>query len=232
VLLVAGSKDQLEALADLTRSRAHRHGHDRVLVAGYGEVGGTVADSLAEAGVEHTVLDVAEKEGVDVVGDATEAESLVAAGIEDADTVVLGLPDDTDAEFATLVARDLNADIEVIARVQEADSVPKMYRAGADHVLALATVSGRMLASAILEAEEVVTFDKQVEVVRTPAAGLVGETLAEADVRGRTGCTVVAVERDGEVITDVGPEFRVADGDELVVAGTDAGTNRFTEMLN
>jgi K+/H+ antiporter YhaU regulatory subunit KhtT len=89
-----------------------------------------------------------------------------------------------------------------------------------------------MLASTILEDEEVISLDKQVEVVRTHAPGLVGRTLGEADVRARTGCTVVAVERDGEVLTDLGPEFRIREGDELVIAGTDEGTNRFTEMMS
>ncbi|ADJ16328.1 hypothetical protein C497_09978 [Halalkalicoccus jeotgali B3] len=38
---------------------------------------------------------------------------------------------------------------------------------------------------------------------------------------------MVAVERDGTVLTDTGPEFRLHSGDELVIAGTDDGTNRF-----
>jgi Trk K+ transport system NAD-binding subunit len=232
VLLVTGHPDQIEALNALTQSRAHSHDHDSVLIVGHGEVGGTVADSLAEAGVEHTVLDRVEEEGVDVVGDGTEAEALSRAGVEDADTVVLALPDDTDSVFAALVVRDLNPEAQVLARAQDDENVAKMYRAGADYVLALSTVSGRMLASAILDEESVVSFDKQVEVVRTTASRLRGQTLAEADVRNRTGCTVVAVEREGEILTDVGPEFRVTEGDELVVAGTDEGTNRLNELLN
>lgn len=59
---------------------------------------------------------------------------------------------------------------------------------------------------------------------------LVGKTLAEADIRSRTGCTVVAVERDGRVQTDLGPAFRVQAGDELVVAGTDEGVNHSREL--
>jgi len=229
VLLVTGSGSQLEALNAIAQSRAH--GHDSVLVAGYGEVGRTVVESLSAAGIEHTVLDIVDKEGVDVVGDVTEAEALRRAGVGTVDTVVLALSGDTDMVFATLVARDIDADVEVMARAQDTDNVPKMYRAGADYVLALPTVSGRMLASAILEEETVVRFDNQVEVVRTTAAGLVGRTLDEADVRGATGCTVLAVRRGGDLMTDVGPAFRVAEGDELVVAGTDEGTNRFTELL-
>jgi Trk K+ transport system NAD-binding subunit len=129
------------------------------------------------------------------------------------------------------VIRDESPETEIIARVEESESVQKMYRAGADYVLSLATVSGRMIASTILEDEDVLSLDKQVEVVRTTAPELVGRTLGDAEVRSRTGCTVVGVERDGTVVTDVGPGFRVEAGDELVVAGTDDGVRRFVERM-
>jgi K+/H+ antiporter YhaU regulatory subunit KhtT len=75
-------------------------------------------------------------------------------------------------------------------------------------------------------------MDKQVELVRTTAPNLAGRTLAEADVRSRTGCTVVAVERDGAVLTELGPEFRFERDDHVVVAGTDEDVNRFTTLAN
>jgi K+/H+ antiporter YhaU regulatory subunit KhtT len=42
---------------------------------------------------------------------------------------------------------------------------------------------------------------------------------------------VVGVERTGDVITDLGPEFRIEADDLLIVVGTDEGVNRFTEIL-
>jgi Trk K+ transport system NAD-binding subunit len=230
VLLATGREAQLERLRDRTLADARSVGRGQTLVAGYGEVGETVAEALLGADIPHTVLDTREMPGVDYVGDATEPDDLERAGIADARTLILALPDDTATEVATLVARDLAPDIEIVARAEATENVQKTYRAGADYVLSLATVSGRMLASTIL-AEEVVSPDTQVEVIRTTAPGLVGQTLGGADVRDRTGCTVVGVERDGRVRTDLGPDFRIQNGDTLVVAGTDEGTNRFTELV-
>ncbi|WP_248897226.1 potassium channel family protein [Haloplanus halobius] len=232
VLLVTGRETQLERLKELTTADVRRFRRGRTVVVGHGEVGTTVASALSAAGVAHTVMDLDDDPGVDVVGDATDPEALSRADIEDARSVILAIPDDTLTEFAILVVRDLNPSVEIIARAERTENVPKMYRAGADYVLSLATVSGRMLASAILEDEEVISLDKQVEVIRTRAPGLVGRTLGEADVRARTGCTVVGVERDGDVVTDLGPEFRVREGDVLIIAGTDEGTNRFTQLLS
>jgi len=231
VLLVTGREEQLSELRALTRSSVRWFGPGRTIVVGYGQVGRSIADALSEAGAEHTIVDRVDAEGVDVVGDATDPETLEAAGIHDARSVILALPDDTTAEFATLVIRDLSAGTEIIARAEEVRSVQKMYRAGADYVLSLATVTGRMLASSILEDEDVLSLDHQVEVIRTAAPGLVGRTLGGADVRSRTGCTVVGVEREGTLLTDLGPAFRIETGDELIIAGTDDGTRRFVELL-
>jgi K+/H+ antiporter YhaU regulatory subunit KhtT len=64
-------------------------------------------------------------------------------------------------------------------------------------------------------------------VVRVEAPGLVGRTLGDADVRETTGCTVMAIERDAEVITEMGPRTTVEPDDELIVVGTDGGIRAF-----
>jgi Trk K+ transport system NAD-binding subunit len=231
VLLVSGTESQLEQLKTMTLSNVRQYRTGETVVVGYGEVGQTICGELTAAGVPYTILDRQEKADVDVVGDATEPDDLRRVGVEDAQTVILALSKDTDTEFATLVVRDLNPDVEIIARAEGTENVQKIYRAGADYVLSLATVSGRMLASTILREEDVISMDQQVEVVRTDADSLAGTTLGEADIRSRTGCTVIAVERNGDVLTELGPDVDIRRGDELVVAGTDAGVTRFRELF-
>ncbi|WP_353633592.1 NAD-binding protein [Halobacterium sp. NMX12-1] len=180
----------------------------------------------------NSVLLVAGREdrpGVDVVGDATEGGTLRSAGIEDATALVLALGDDTSTVFATLVSREASERVEILCRANDTESARKLYAAGADYVLSLATVAGRMLAQTILD-EDVMALDKQIDVVRTEAPALVGQTLAEADVRARTGCTVVAVQRGGEVVSQPDASFRIRDGDALVVVGADADVAQFNEL--
>ncbi|EMA19902.1 potassium channel family protein [Haloarcula argentinensis] len=227
VLLVSGTERQLERLKEMTLSSVRGFRRGETVIIGAGEVGQTITSALTNAGVPHTVLDQTDGTGVDVVGDATEPDDLRHAGVSAARTVILALSEDTDTEFATLVIRDLNPDVEIIARAEESENVQKMYRAGADYVLALSTVSGRMLASTILEDEDVISMDQQVEVIRVAADGLGNTTIGEADIRSRTGCTVVAIERDGAVITDLGPDVTIEPTDKLVIAGTDDGVTRF-----
>ncbi|WP_262181469.1 TrkA C-terminal domain-containing protein [Haloarcula laminariae] len=79
-----------------------------------------------------------------------------------------------------------------------------------------------MLASIVLY-EEILSPSTQLKLVRTEAPGVVGESLGEADIRNRTGCTVIAAERNGTVITNPGAPFVIERGDELVVAGVFGG---------
>jgi Trk K+ transport system NAD-binding subunit len=229
VLLVAGREPQLEQLKRFTLSETRDFRRGQVVVAGYGVVGTTAHDRLTASDTPNVVVDKEDKPGVDVVGDATEQETLQEADIPGSRTVILALDNDRTAMFATLAIKQVAPSAEVIARANEPESISKLYRAGAEYVLSLATVSGRMLASTILD-EEVISPDTQIEVVRTQAPALAGKSLAESDVRARTGCTVIAAERNGSLITDVGPDFTVQPEDTLVVAGIDADVNRFNEL--
>ena len=231
ILVAAGREAELERLKRLTRSQGRGAGpHDAgVVLAGFDEVGTTVLEGL-EGEVPTTVVDLEDEPGVDIVGDVTEPETLEAAAVADAGTIILAVSSDVTAVFATLVIREHYPDVEIIARADATASVRKLYQAGADYVLAVATVAGRLLASAIL-AEDIISFDQQVGLVRADPGRLAGRSLGEADVRAGTGVTVVAVEREGELVTDMGPEFVVRAGDELVLAGTDSGINRFNALF-
>ncbi|WP_280538112.1 NAD-binding protein [Halopenitus sp. POP-27] len=165
---------------------------------------------------------------VDVVGDARDPAVLDAAGITEASVLVLTIGNDTTTIFTTLIARELNPDLDIVARANDDANVEKLYRAGADYVQSLATISGRMLASTVFEDEEVLAYDKRINVVRLPAGSLAGSTIAGADVRGQTGCTIVAVERGGSTIHGFDPHtFEVGGEDELVIVGTDDDVKRF-----
>ena len=231
VLLVSGRPDQLDRLVELTQSSTRAFRSGETLIIGNGTVGKTVASEFSDLDVSHTVIDEVEMDGVDVVGDATQTETLAAAGIENAQTVVLALPDDTMTEFATLVIRDMAPDIEILARVQNDANISKTYRAGADYVLSLSTVTGRMSASYLLEDRDTMSMKQQVEVIRTTAPALAGQTVAEANIREQTGCTVLAIGRDEATVTEIGPDTTVQTEDELVVVGTDDDIRAFEEQF-
>ena len=227
-LLVAGQPEQLDRLREATASTIRRLSPQKTILAGFGDSGRAAYGALRETSAELTVVDIDDHEGVDVVGDACDPEVLREAGVEDAAAALFAIEDDTLAIFATLVARDLNPDLRIVVRANEEEDVPKLYRAGADYVQSLATTSGRMIASTVFEDEDVLTYGMSIRVMRISAPGLAGRTIGDAEVRTETGCTVVAVIRDGRTITGFDPNaLELEDGDEVVIAGTDEAITCF-----
>ena len=231
-LLVSGAPARIQALRREESSTLRLRKRQRVIVVGYGQSGQAAVDVLADTEARLTIIDAKDRPEVDVVGDARDPEVYEEANAEAADAVIIDLDDDTTTLFATLIARDANPEAHIVARANEEENERKIYRAGADYVQSLATISGRMMAATVLDKEEVLSFRTKIDVVRLPAGRLAKRTLARADVRAETGCTVVAVLRDGEVVTELDPEeFVFGNEDQLVVVGTDEDVQRFEERF-
>lgn len=230
ILLVAGSHQSLERVTAQAIS-PEVSGADRVVVVGYGVVGRTVAAVLDEQGVSRTVVDVVEHDGVDVTGDVKERDTLAEANTQNAQSVVLALDDDATTMYTTVALEELAPEADIIARANDVENRGKLYRAGAEYVLALSTVTGRMLSSILLEDEEVLTPETQFEIVRTAAPGLAGQTLGGAAVRNRTDATIVAIEHDGQLVTNPGPDVTVYPDDTLIVTGDTDAVETFREVF-
>lgn len=113
------------------------------IVCGYGRIGHRISDVLVESGIQVIVIDNREEiieqlksDGVMYVfGDASEDNTLYDAGIERAKGLVCALSKDQDNIFTTLLARELNPDIFIMARTNEARNQKRIIRAGADKVI-------------------------------------------------------------------------------------------------
>lgn len=227
-LLVVGTEETLEAVAEATATRGseYRPLREPVLVVGTGTVGSSAIGALQRADVETVVLDQRDGELVDVVGDVTTEDGLTAADVTDAGTLILALDDDEEALLATLVARELNPDLEILAAADVEGNVVRLRAAGANYALGLPNVAGRMLALRLFEREPMTFGDtillRRVDVTDPP------DGLGGATIRERTGCSVVAMERDGRLRADHVDRPLVA-GDRLLVAGTESELEAFRD---
>jgi CPA2 family monovalent cation:H+ antiporter-2 len=64
-----------------------------------------------------------------------------------------------------------------------------------------------------------------------PASPSAGHTLAELNLRGRTGSTVLAISRDGQAIMAPAAEERLLAGDVVALAGTQDAVEAAKELL-
>lgn len=229
-------------LRNFLRSRRMSDQIDRLshhyIVCGYGHVGSQAAADLEAWGGRCVVVEVDPPEDgslenmLHLVGDATQDEVLRSAGIERAAGVVVSTRDDAANVFITLTARALNPHLVIVARSNVPSTDQKLRSAGATHVISPYTIAGRRIATQLLYPSITAFLDELVHVAGTdlsmdelrvmPDSGLVGATLASAEIRSRIGANVIAVRREGSpaVVTNPPPDYRFEPGDVLVVLAT------------
>lgn len=218
-LVVAGGDSELSAFADRVGIDPRRPTEGPVIVAGHGVVGTTADAILQKADVETTSVDAEKRDAVDVVGDATSAATLHEAGVDEAASVVVCVSDDAAALKATLVASNMNPDVEVIVAANDVTNANTLYRAGADYVLALPDVAARMTTLDVFE-EKVMELCNRVELAEATGEEFEGYRPEDETLQRENGVSVVGVQRNGDVVTDFGPEFVVEPGDDVVVVGS------------
>lgn len=223
ILIVAGSFDHTEKFTD-RYGAAQRKGP--FLIAGFGEVGRKVAELLIDAGEEVRVLCQEPSDGVHFVGTVLDAALLEKAGARDAQAVILALHEDAATLFATVILKDLAPNVPIIARVNGPENVDRIHAAGAEFALSISQVTGQILARKLL-GKHSVSLDQTLKVSMVTSADLTGKHPSDLKIRTRTGCSVVAVERDKELIVHLPADFRFADGDRIHVCGSEASLRVF-----
>ena len=230
IAVVVGGERSIERFDRLCGGVQRLRRTGAFLVGGYGEVGRKVVELLREVGEETVVIDRNPAEGVDRVGDVLDPRVLEEAGAPGAQAIILALDTDAATLFAVVIAKEVAPEVPVIARVNQAENVDRTYRAGADFALSISQVAGQILARRLL-GEEAVSIDPQLKVRKIAIDGLVGRAPADLDLRAKTGCSVVAVERGEQVLVDLGADFRFEAGDAVYVCGPGEKASRFEELL-
>jgi voltage-gated potassium channel len=189
-----------------------------IVVFGYGEVGRKIVEFLHDAGEPTMVIDVEASPGVDVVGNALEQAVLERAGVREASAVVLALSNDNEALFAATVVRDFAPQVPLIARVNQAQTVKRLYQVGTDFALSIGQVAGQLLAHQML-GEDYVSLEPTVKIVKVDGSSLAGQHPLHTSLRGRVDVLVVALERGATVVVQFDDEFRITAGDALFLCG-------------
>ncbi|MEM6705735.1 MAG: NAD-binding protein, partial [Acidobacteriota bacterium] len=139
VIVAAGTERSLDALEDLGGEQ-HPSGSP-VIVAGLGEVGSRVVETLGAAGVHTLTVDRRSDVGAEVVGDVHDGQTLAKLPLADARTLVLALDSDEATLFTTLLMRGLSPTVQIVARVNQETNVERIYRAGADLAVSLSQLT-------------------------------------------------------------------------------------------
>ncbi len=229
ILVLVGAPDSIQRFMAVCAGTTQLRRHGPFLVCGGGEVGRKVVELLTDAGEETFVIDSQPGPAVNLLGNVLDTQILKQAGVENVQAVILALSADSTTLFATVIIKEMAPDVPVIARVNSAENVERMFAAGADFALSISQVSGQLLAWRLL-GKESVAVDPVLRVVKVSARGLEGRRPAELAIRETTGCSVVAVERDDDLLVEFGDEFRFEAGDAIFICGSSEATQKYSEL--
>lgn len=217
---------------------------DHVVVCGAGRTGRQVVRELVAAGTPYVVVerdpDAAElvreidEDALVLEEDATRDETLGEAGIHRASALVATLSADTDNVFVCLTARDLQPDLEIVARALDEEAMSKLYKAGADHCVSPNVTGGTRMAAMLLRPRVVSFLDVvtggdelslRLEEVRVPQDSPLSDlSLQDAALPEKTGLIVIAISHgeageEGRLVYNPGPDETIRADDVLIVLG-------------
>ena len=209
-----------------------------IIIAGLGRVGKQAAAELYESHIPFVIVDpgtdsqhYAHQHGyLHYLGDASDDEVLIKAGITRANGLIVTTGDDANNLYIVLSARVLKSDLYIVSRAVDDASIPKLERAGANRAISPYAIGGRRLAHLILSPAVVDFFDTVIkrdeqslnlEGIKVPAeAKVIGQTLASLDAMGKTGASILVILRDKNVIPNPDPETILCADDQLLALGT------------
>lgn len=232
ILLIAGSKEQLEAYNQLFC--IYHVSEAPVVIIGGGRVGRAASSYLRERGIEHRIIEKEEARvhdsGLYIHGSAADRETLERAGFGETPTVIVTTHDDDLNIYLTIYCRRLREDVQIISRSVLTRNVPTLHRAGADFVLSYASMGANAIFN-VLKRGQVLMIAEGLNVFRAPVPeALHGCTMASAAIRERSGCHVVGLKRRDAV--EIGPpaDASLRDVTELILVASPEQQSKFLSI--
>ncbi len=132
---------------------------NHIIICGFGRHGQQAAKILAKGSTDFLVIDTSpapvgywlpdNRKLIYMVGDATDDEVLLKAGLGKARVLLTTLPEDADNVFIVLSARAVNKSLNIISRAQAKSTEAKLHSAGANHVVLPEVLGGTHMATLI-----------------------------------------------------------------------------------
>ncbi len=235
VLVLAGSTQQLREFNTKFKTDKESPSTGPVVIVGGGRVGRATAASLERRGIDYCIIEQLHERIRDpnkaIHGSAADREVLKRAGIENAPTVIITPRDDETNIYLTILCRLVRPDIQIICRSTFEQSVATLHRAGCDIVMSYSSMGSNALFN-LLQRSDLLMIAEGLDVFKMSVPKeLAGKTIAEANIRHRTTCSIIGIDSDGKTMTNPTPDFVLPADGELVLIGTPAGESEFLKIF-
>lgn len=206
-----------------------------VVILGGGRVGRAASRALSTRGIQSCIVDLTPgrvpSSMESILGDASDIEVLKKAGLMEAPAVLITTHDDSLNIYLTIYCRCLRPDIQIISRATLERHTETLHRAGADFVFSYTSMGATNMFN-LIKRSRIVTLTEGLEVFRTKVPmDLAGNTIVEAGVREKTGCTIVAVRGNEQLEINPPANTILRNGQELILVGSVESEQRFLERF-
>ena len=244
---------------DMTKGFRRRRMQKRIdamqghfIVCGAGQTGTSVLRELTNTerecvAIEHSHEHIAELSHVFPAlavlhGDCSDDETLTRAGVQRASGIVVCTDDDKNALVTTVLARQLNPAIRVVARATNDKAASRLRQAGADGVVSPAQIGGMRLASELIRPSVVGFLDQMLrdtnknlrleDVPVTIGSPLAGQDVASLKLHEYgTGLLLLALRTgEGEYLFNPPAATRVQPGSFLIAMGDPLSVQHLREV--
>src|SRR6266404_988463 len=169
-----------------------------------------------------------------VIGDATDDAVLDQAGLKRAKGIIAALANDKDNLVITVMVRQQNEQVRIVARCTDPKYAERMTKAGANSTVSPNRIGGMRMASEVLRPHVVGFLDlmlkEQSKTLRLEEIDIgnkspwVGKTIQELAIKNRFGVLVLAVKsaveiRGARFHVNPPPEHRLTAGEVVIVMG-------------
>jgi voltage-gated potassium channel len=244
---------------DLTQGFRRRRMQKRIdamkghyIVCGAGQTGTTVLGELSSTGRPCVVIEQNQQHVARIErdfpavpalhADCSDDEALVKSGIQRAAGIVLCTDDDKNALVTTVLARQLNPKVRVIARATTEKAASRLRQAGADGVVSPAQIGGMRLVSELVRPNVVSFLDQMLrdtnrnlrieEVSVSARSALAGRDVAAFKLHEYgTGILLLAMRMPtGEYHFNPAADMRVEAGCHLITMGDPPSVQHLREV--
>jgi Trk K+ transport system NAD-binding subunit len=222
-----------DAIVSAIRDEFGADGHRKALavITGFGDVGLAVYQELQSSGISCIVVDSKRQDVPQVIGNAEDEQILKRAHIEEAQFCFVALNNDDVNIFTTLMVRNLNPVIRILARANDPVSVDKLYRAGADYVALLPTIGGQTIARIILADTMTILFDLPNEDMVVMKRIMKSYPNTVSWFGRKTGVRIIGIEGPDRSVVAPGPEEILTEGDAVIAVGNTEQLKKFIHLL-
>lgn len=214
-------------------------------ILGLGTFGTTIAKTLSKydctiIAVDNHENEVNKLESVvsrGIVGDITDKELLLAAGIQQCDAVVVATGDNLEASvLAVLHSKALGVE-KVIAKVKSKTSAQVLTKIGADKVISPERETGVSVAKHLLHryTTEVIELDDKTSIIEfTPPKKWLGKSVIQLKLREKYLMNILGY-RDslsGELNITITPQYIFNEEESIIAVATNDMVDHFEEYTN